>query len=187
MRWRPALRAVHRDLGYFLTVLVCIYSISGLAVNHIDDFNPNYAIENRDIDIGPLGDGDLDALQATVAERLDIDPASVRGRHLISRDQLRIFLPEGGEVKVSIATGKGLYKDVRTRTILFEFNVLHLNHMKGAWTWFADAVAILLLVLALTGLVMLGGRKGLAGRGKWFALAGLVVPVAFVVVYHLQH
>ena len=60
MRWRSALRTIHRDLGYFLTALVCIYSISGLAVNHIEDFNPNYAMENRQIDLGPLGAGDLD-------------------------------------------------------------------------------------------------------------------------------
>ncbi len=187
MRWRSALRTIHRDLGYFLTALVCIYSISGLAVNHIEDFNPNYAMENRQIDLGPLGAGDLDTLQATVVQRLHIDPESVRGRHLMTRDQLRLFLPEGGEVRLSIATGKGLYKQVSTRTLLFEFNVLHLNHMKGAWTWFADAMALMLLTLALTGLVMLRGRKGLMGRGKWFALAGLLVPVAFVVVYHLQH
>ncbi len=103
MKWRVALRAVHRDLGYFMTALVCIYSISGLAVNHIEDFNPNYAMDNREIDLGPLGAGDLDALQATVVQRLEIEPESVRGRHLMSSDQLRLFLPEGGEVKVSIS------------------------------------------------------------------------------------
>jgi hypothetical protein len=29
---------------------------------------------------------------------------------------------------------------------------------------------------------VLKGKKGLAGRGKWFVLAGLAVPVAFLIV-----
>jgi uncharacterized membrane protein YhdT len=29
---------------------------------------------------------------------------------------------------------------------------------------------------------VLRGRKGLTGRGKWFVLAGLVIPVAFLIV-----
>ena len=187
MKWRPLLRAVHRDVGYFLAVLVSIYAISGVAVNHMADFNPSYAISSADIAIGPLQPGPLDKLEAQVVQRLAIDPATVRGRHLPDADQLRIFLNEGGEVSVSLRTGLGRHKRVEERPLLFDFNVLHLNHMKGAWTWFADGVALLLLLLALTGLVMLSGRKGLIGRGKWFALAGLVVPLVFLVSYHMTH
>ena len=187
MKWRALLRALHRDVGYFLTVLVIIYSVSGVAVNHMADFNPSYAISSVDVAIGPLSPGPLDALEAQVVQRLAINPTAVRGRRLKTADQLQVFLAEGGEVLVSIASGQGRHKRVQPRSPLFEFNVLHLNHMKGAWTWFADGMAILLLSLALTGLVMLKGRKGLAGRGKWFALAGLVVPIVFIVSYHLTH
>ena len=36
------------------------------------------------------------------------------------------------------------------------------------------------MLLALTGMFMMKGRGGLAGRGKWFVLAGLAVPVAAI-------
>jgi len=42
----------------------------------------------------------------------------------------------------------------------------------------------LLFLLALSGLFMIGGRKGLMGRGKWFVLAGVLVPAVFVAMYH---
>ena len=46
----------------------------------------------------------------------------------------------------------------------------------------ADAYAILLLLLAVTGMFVLKGKKGLSGRGKWFVVAGLVLPVVFLIV-----
>ena len=66
--------------------------------------------------------------------------------------------------------------------MLRDANYLHLNEPKGAWTWLADAYAILLGTLAVTGLFVLRGRHGLAGRGKWLALAGLVPIVAFLLL-----
>ena len=36
-RWRPWIRAIHRDVGYFSVGLTFIYALSGLAVNHIAD------------------------------------------------------------------------------------------------------------------------------------------------------
>ncbi len=30
-------------------------------------------------------------------------------------------------------------------------------------------------------MIMMKGDRGLAGRGKWFVLAGLAVPVGFIV------
>ena len=41
-RWRPALRALHRDFGYLVVGLTIIYAVSGLAVNHIADWDPNF-------------------------------------------------------------------------------------------------------------------------------------------------
>jgi hypothetical protein len=66
--------------------------------------------------------------------------------------------------------------------VLRDANYLHLNHPKGLWTYVADAYAALLLLLAVTGMFVLRGKKGLAGRGKWFVLAGLALPVAFLIV-----
>jgi hypothetical protein len=36
------------------------------------------------------------------------------------------------------------------------------------------------MILALTGMTMMKGDRGLAGRGKYFVGAGLLVPVGFI-------
>ena len=44
MKIRRFVRAIHRDIGYVAFGLTIIYSISGVAVNHVADWNPNYII-----------------------------------------------------------------------------------------------------------------------------------------------
>jgi hypothetical protein len=46
INWRKWNRAIHRDLGYLCFGLTLIYTISGIAMNHIQDWNPNYKIES---------------------------------------------------------------------------------------------------------------------------------------------
>jgi hypothetical protein len=186
VKWRRLFRVLHRDVGYLLVGLVLAYSVSGVAVNHVDDWNPNYSVTVSDVAVGALPSEGLDAMEAHVASALQLDDDEIRGRRRPGDDRFILFLPEGGEVKLSIATGEGTMKRVTTRPGLFQVNVLHLNHLKGVWTWVADAFAILLGFLAISGMVLLKGRTGLAGRGKWFVLAGLVVPVAFVVHYYMR-
>ena len=44
----------------------------------------------------------------------------------------------------------------------------------------ADAFALLLITLVLTGIFMMKGKRGIAGRGKWFLASGLAVPLVFI-------
>ncbi len=184
MHWRRLVRVLHRDVGYFLTGLVILYCISGIAVNHIGEWNPNYATTVEQVDVGPLDGAALDTLQSQVVSRLELDPDDVANSHRPTAGEFVVFLPHGGKASIDPRTGKGTLKRVSTRPVIFESNVLHLNHLKGIWTWVSDAFAVLLLGLAVTGLFMLKGRKGLGGRGKWFVGAGMVVPIAALWVYY---
>lgn len=184
MRWRHLLRVVHRDIGYACVALILAYGISGLAVNHIEDWNPNYALDVRAIDLGPLPPGTYAERAAHVVDVLDLDPAAVRGHFFESETDLRVYLDEGQEVRLDVTTGRGTVKTLSRRAVLFEVNALHLNNLKGVWTYVADLFAIALMVLALSGMFMMKGDRGLAGRGKWFILAGLSVPVGFVIYLH---
>ncbi len=186
MKWRRLFRVLHRDIGYLLFGLVIAYSLSGIAVNHVDDWNPNYSVTVSEIEIGALPTESLDAMEAYVALALDLDDDQIRGRRRPSANAFSVFLPEGGEVQVAVDSGAGTLKRVTTRPGLFQVNVLHLNHLKGVWTWVADVFAFLLLFLAVSGIVILKGRTGLGGRGKWFVLAGLAIPVAFVIQYYAR-
>lgn len=181
MRWRKLFRALHRDIGYVAVALTLAYALSGLAVNHLDDWNPNYAFSTSDVDVGALPPGTLAEREAFVVHALGIDRAAVRGHFQESEHELRVFLVEGQEIKLDMRTGKGELKALSKRAVLFEVNSLHLNNLKGIWTYVADLFAIALMVLAITGLTMMKGDRGLAGRGKYFVGAGLLIPIGFIV------
>ena len=79
MRWRHLFRVVHRDIGYVAVALTLAYGLSGIAVNHIDDWNPNYSYAERSIDIGALPAGSLADKEAYVVTKLGLDQRQVRG------------------------------------------------------------------------------------------------------------
>ena len=103
MRWRRLFRVLHRDIGYLLFGLVLAYSISGLAVNHVDDWNPSYSIHVSQVDLGPLpGDAGLDAMETHVVAAADLDDDEVTGRRRPGPNAFIVFLQEGGEVRVAV-------------------------------------------------------------------------------------
>ncbi|MBK9033852.1 MAG: PepSY-associated TM helix domain-containing protein [Myxococcales bacterium] len=179
--WRKWFRILHRDVGYVAVALIIAYGVSGLAVNHIEDWNPNYRFTQRSFDIGPLPPGPPAELEATAVARLRLDRAAVRGHFLETERELRIFLGDGQEARLDVTTGRGTLKTITRRAVLFELNALHLNNLKGVWTYVADLFAVALIFLALTGMTMMKGDRGLRGRGKWFVGAGLTVPIGFIV------
>lgn len=180
LSWRRWFRAFHRDIGYVVVALTVAYSLSGIAVNHIDDWNPNYSYGESAIDIGALPAG-LAEREAYVIAKLDLARAEVRGHFQESETDFRVFLDEGQEVRVDTRTGRGTYKRITRRAVFFQVNALHLNNLKGAWTYIADAFALCLLVLAITGVSMMKGDRGFLGRGKYFVGAGLLVPIGALI------
>ncbi len=179
-RWRKLFRALHRDLGYTAVALTLAYSVSGIAVNHIEDWNPNYAYDVAPVALGPLPVATLPAREAFVVARLGIPRGEVRGHIQENPRELRVFLEGGAEVRVDMLTGAGTHSTITRRPVFFQVNALHLNNLKGAWTYIADLFALALVVLALTGLTMMKGDRGLGGRGKWFVMGGLAIPLAAI-------
>ena len=184
MRWRKVFRAVHRDVGYVAVALTIAYALSGIAVNHIEDWNPNYSMEVETVDIGPFTSPDLHAMEATVITKLSLDRTAVRGHFLEKPTDFRVYLDGGQEARIDPSTGRGTLKKLSQRAVFFEVNALHLNNLKGIWTWVADIFALALMVLAITGMTMMKGDRGLGGRGKYFVAAGLAIPITFVIYLH---
>jgi hypothetical protein len=177
---RKLIIATHRDIGYFFAGLTVIYAISGVAVNHIDDWNPNYVIRREVIEVDMLPFGEPAELGAEVLRRMGIteEPRSVVR---MSVDELKVFLDQR-TLTVALPSGRVIVEHARRRYAFFEVNYLHLNHGKGFWTWFADVYAVGLLILACTGIFIIEGKKGLGGRGKWLLIAGLAVPIVYLLV-----
>jgi uncharacterized protein len=180
INWRPWLRALHRDSGYFVVGLTVIYALSGLAVNHVADWDPSFTqIERTHTLTGPLPEDDQ-ALSERVRAQLAIEQAPIE-----------VYRASDTQVEL-VFDKKTLHVDTQKRTVLEEgqearpllhlANWLHLNRGKQAWTYVADTYAVLLLFLAISGLFMIKGRKGLLGRGAIIAAVGAAVPILYVVL-----
>jgi hypothetical protein len=180
LKLRRLIIATHRDIGYFFAGLTVLYAISGVAVNHVDDWNPNYVIRQDVAEVGVLPFADAPDLGAEVLRRMGIaqEPRSVVR---MSTEELKIFLDQR-TLTVGLPGGRVVDERVRRRFAFFEVNFLHLNTGKGFWTWFADIYAIGLLILACTGIFIIQGKKGLGGRGRWLLLAGLAIPLVYLVL-----
>jgi len=178
LAWRPWLRALHRDFGYLVIGLTVVYASSGLAVNHIADWDPSFRQVERTHRVAtPLPEED-DAAARAVLTQLGVTEAP---REVFRADDKQLDLVfDQRTFHVDIASGKVVEEGQSPRFLLRAANWLHLNRGKQAWTWIADGYAVLLLFLAVSGLFMIPGRKGLVGRGALIALFGAAVPVAYV-------
>jgi hypothetical protein len=180
VRLRRLIVATHRDLGYFFAGLTVLYAISGVAVNHIEHWNPNYVLRTEVLEIGTLEGRTRDDLTGEVLERMGIDQRP-NSSVMMGPDELRVFF-DNRTLKVAVPGGRVLDEHARRRFGFFQVNYLHLNHGKGLWTWFADLYAVALLILATTGIFIIPGRKGLGGRGRWLLVAGLAIPLLYLLV-----
>ena len=182
MNWRKIFKVVHRDLGYICFGLVIIYSVSGIAVNHVDEWNPNYIITKSEIDIViPENLNDRKLLIKNILEQLSIND-SVKSSFQPAPNVMQIFL-EGKTITAKLNESKVEIEEVKSRPVLREMNSLHLNAPKKMWTYVADIFAGALIVLGITGLFIAPGKSGLMKRGKWFVLAGILLPLFFIYFY----
>lgn len=183
INWRKWNKILHRDFGYLCVGLTIIYAVSGIAVNHIDTWNPTYSTEIIESNIGPVsGNGKIGEEDI----RYILDRLKVKGKYKSSffenRETIKIFI-ENNTVTVNLSTGDTVQEIVVGRPLLHEFNFLHLNHPKKLWTYIADVYALMLILLAGTGLFMIKGKKGITGRGAWMSILGIAVPVFVLFLY----
>lgn len=200
-RWRAALHGLHRDVGFFALGLTVVYGVSGVAVNHRGDWNYNQSTSIQSTRVGTPAEL-LDGLPEARRAELRRDPGSVAAgdeeRLLVQRitaalrrpappqnafwrgpDRLSLFYQAGDRDTVDYHPSAGLAdnKVMRDRPLLRAANFLHLNEGRRFWTWVADAFAVALVFLAVSGAIMVRGRRGLVGRGGLFAALGVAIPL----------
>jgi hypothetical protein len=183
MKIRRLIRLVHRDIGYVTFALVIIYSISGIAVNHVDDWNPNYIIEKDTLSLHDDTDSTMasEIIVNKLVEYVDLDD-SIKSYFRSSPSSIDIFF-ENKTLSADYRRKNLILETVKSRTIFRETNFLHLNNPKKLWTWIADLFALGLIILAVTGIFMIKGKNGIKGRGKWLVMIGILIPVFFLILY----
>ena len=92
---------------------------------------------------------------------------------------MKVFIKGGSSLLVNTTTGEAYYESVKKRPVLSSLNRLHYNPSRN-WTIFSDIFAFSLIIITLTGIFMVKGKKGLRGRGGIELLLGIFIPLAFI-------
>jgi hypothetical protein len=148
-------------------------------VNHVADWDPNYRNFESVLNLGPFGLPADDAEAARfVAAKVGVT-GTPREVYRVSETELDVLYDR----RTLHADGRaGTIRDEgqKPRFLVKAANWLHLNRGKKAWTIVADGYAAALLFLAVSGMFMLAGKKGLFGRGAFFVGIGVLIPVLYV-------
>lgn len=178
-RWRAWLRAIHRDVGYLAVGLTFVYAISGIAINHVGEWDPNFksVAESTRLE-GPFPE-DEELLKEKLITDLGISRDNVQAGYYDSDTVYELSLADGA-ARLDTATGIVKTASKEPRFFLRMANWLHVSRGKAAWDYIADGYAIMLLYLATSGAFMLKGRKGFVGRGAILITIGAAVPIAYV-------
>ncbi len=181
--WRRWNRALHRDLGYFFIGMTIIYALSGVAINHRNDWNPNYIITHEEKPLltnTELKSGDRNA----ILEFLENQQLHTRYKSHFkpTPDQIRVFLTGEASITLNFTTETFIFESIRKRPLFYQVNYLHYNPGRW-WKWFSDAFAIALIAISITGLFIIRGRNGISYRGAILSLTGLLLPILFLIFH----
>jgi len=179
LKWRKWFRVIHRDFGYLFFGVTLVYAISGIAINHLNDWNPNYVITTEEINTSLDRSSDKNAILSMLEDHSE--HKNYKNHYYPSENGLKIFLKEG-VVYVNLSTGEGLIEKSKRRPMFREMNYLHYNPVKY-WTWFSDLYAGALIALAITGIFLVRGKKGITGRGAWLTILGILIPLIYLFIY----
>ena len=175
-------RTLHRDLGYFYVGLIIVFSISGLFLNHRENWYPlNYEYQSEQITV-PAIDLNHEMTQN------DIKAISAQ---LNIIDKVERFGMENNTIWVSYKnadlefnkhTGKGRLKKFMTTPVLGQMTMLHIDTNKF-WIYYSDLFAISLLLIAVSAIIFPKGKYSFVNYGWKLSLAGLAVPL--IVIFFL--
>ncbi|MBU8871624.1 MAG: hypothetical protein KOO60_12230 [Gemmatimonadales bacterium] len=183
-KFRKVCRWLHREAGFLAVGLTLVYAISGIAINHAHHWDANYSRTEEVLQIEPVGILPTAEAEPLVLDRLGIT-IPVKGIWRDSETLLQIFL-DGVQYDVNLESGRVIRQGFAKRPLLYDVNFMHLNSGKKIWTVIADTYAGILILLALTGIFLVKGRKGLSGRGGVTMALGVVLPVVYAVLIRIQ-
>lgn len=176
--WRGAVKALHRDVGYLCFGLTIAFALTGVLLNHLHDWNPNYRMAKvaRTIDPYPepssFAEKDVPSLLARIGET-----GKPTGYFRPDPGTVQLFFEGGRVLTADLSTGRVEGEVARRRPVLAWLNALHLNRSGRAWTAFSDLYAVALAFLAVSGILVLKERPGAPGRKMVLAIMGMIIPV----------
>ena len=179
MKVRKLNRIIHRDFGFFFFGMTIIYALSGIAINHRDDWNPNYIVDSQSAQIeSPI-------IKKNVTEEFALNVLDEFGEReafkkyfFPRKNKMKIFI-HGGSVLIDMKTGNVQLEKISKRPIFHQVNYLHYNPTKS-WTIFSDIFTIGLMIIAITGLFIVKGKYGITRVGAVYTIAGILIPLLYL-------
>jgi len=169
------LRIIHRDLGFLMVGICLVYAVSGILLNHMNGKDPAYKSVEETIQFDKNLDGDgLARLWNTK------DGLPVLKKVFHTGDARYSLMLDGGIGYYNPSTGELQYEHHSKRQLVYWINKLHYNKING-WSFMADFFAISLIFFAVSGLFIVSRKNGILGRGKWYLIAGICIPVIFLI------
>lgn len=184
--WKQWLRGIHRDLGCIALGLTFVYALSGIAVNHIKDWNPNFSEDTTTHTLKPGYPKAASALVPHVLDELGItaspvDPLRPWNEPFGPGKTIEVTFPGNALLVIDPDAGTVVESTQSPRFMLRAMNWLHVQRGKPGWNLIGDSYAVVLMVLAVSGLFLLPkGRKGLLGRGGLLVLLGILIPMLYL-------
>lgn len=175
-------RVTHRDIGYLIAGLTIIYAISGIALNHKNDWNPNYIFENQTFKTNiPIARETFNNdIARQILKNLPFD-TEFKTSYFPTGNKVTIFI-NGGFVQINAQTGEGVIERISKRPLFYQINFLHYNPGRW-WKYFSDIFCIALIIVTITGLFLVKGRNGITKKGAILTIIGILLPLFFLLIY----
>lgn len=180
MNLRKINRIIHRDFGYFFFGMTFIYALSGIGLNHIEDWNPSYIIQTKEVKLNKAIAKETVSKDFVINVLTQYDEGNSYKKHYFpTENTLKAFI-KNGSMTLNLADGSGIIEKVKKRPIFNQINILHYNNPGRLYTWFSDIFAGALIIIAISGLFILKGKNSIKGRGAWLTIAGILIPLVFI-------
>lgn len=169
-------RNLHRDLGYFYIGLIISFALSGILMNHRDQFHvEKYNVETKNIKVKlPKKEAITEDFAKNIIKQFDV--ADTYRKHKIKGKTLRISF-KNTDVEVDINTGKGELTTYNKTPIISQMMKLHKS-TSNWWIYYGDIFGLSLITIAITGAIMIpAGKFSFKNRGWKLALAGVIIPL----------
>ena len=175
-------RNLHRDLGYFYIGLIVSFAFSGLLMNHREAWHPDkYTTQTKAIEVKLPAESEINEHFAEdLGKQLGIHDKM--RRHMVKKGEFKISF-ENNDVEIDMKTGKGEIVTFIKTPIISQTMKLHKS-TSSFWIYYSDIFAISLIIIALTGTIMIkAGKFSWKQRGWKLAVAGVVFPLLFLIIF----
>ena len=172
-------RNTHRDVAYFYLGLIIAFSISGIFLNHRQDWHPRrYTYNTKEIKVKLPDNQEMinDEFIGSFTTENEIDDQLRRFQ--LGETSLRISYVSN-DVEIDLATGDGKITTYKTTPVLGQMTKLHVD-TSSWWIYYSDIFGVAMLTIAITGMFIQTGDKSFQKRGWKLAAIGLLFPLIFL-------